>query len=82
MHNGTIRGRRKKTEKNMRNENDKEFSHIKIKPQTIDTGIYKPLKMINAKKKKKIQRHLMGIINILPTDEEIQGFHLTFLQKI
>ena len=37
----------------MRNENDKEFSQIKIKPQTIDTGIYKPLKMINAKKKKK-----------------------------
>lgn len=24
----------------------------------------------------------MGIINILPTDEEIQGFHLIFLQKI
>ena len=37
----------------MRNENDKEFSQIKIKPQTIDTGIYKPLKMINAKNKKK-----------------------------
>ena len=40
----------------MRNNNDKEFSQIKIKPQTIDTGIYRPLKMINDKKKKKIPK--------------------------